>query len=116
MSTYPTPAFRRTALAPGILATIVLFAGFALLNSDGFVWIRFAVSILALIVIVYALQAKQWWWLFGLAPIAVLWNPIVPVDVPDPVLWMAMQYVAAGVFIAAGLLIKIVNPDDKNRR
>jgi hypothetical protein len=116
MSSYPTPAFRRTALAPGILAAIVLFAGFALLDSEGFLWIRFAVAILALIVSVYAWQAAQPWWLIGLVPIVILWNPVFPITIPIPELWLGLQYVAALVFIVAGIRIKVPNPDNRNRR
>jgi hypothetical protein len=116
MTSYPTPEFRRTALAPGILGAIVLIAGFALIDSDGFVWIRFATSILALIISVYAWQANQRWWLIGLVPIAVLWNPIFPITVGVEQLWLSMQYAAALVFIVAGVRIKVPNPDDRNRR
>jgi hypothetical protein len=116
MTSYPTPPFRRTALAPGILGAIALLAGLALIsNESGFFWIRFPVSILALIVSVYAWQAKQWWWLIGLLPIAVLWNPVWVIPFSGQ-LWVALQYVAAIVFIAAGILIKIRNADDRNRR
>ena len=114
-ASYPTPKFRRTALAPGIVGALVLLAGVALIDTGGFTIIMFAVSILALIVSVFAWQAKQWWWLIGLVPIAVLWNPIIPVDL-DPDVWLAAEYIAALVFIAAALLIKIRNPEDRNRR
>ncbi len=116
MSSYPTPAYRRTALAPGILGAIVLFAGFALLGSDGFLFIRFGVSILALVVAVYAWQAGQWWWLIGFVPIALLWNPVFPIEIALGGLWLALQYLAALVFVVAGLRIKIPNPDDRNAR
>jgi hypothetical protein len=116
MTSYPTPAFRRTALAPGILGAIVLLAGLALLDTTGFTWIRFAVSILALIVSVFAIQAKQWWWLIGLVPIAVVWNPIVPIETEPLQLFTGLQYVAAIIFIVAGIRIKIRNPEDRNRR
>ncbi|MHB1172486.1 MAG: DUF6804 family protein [Lacisediminihabitans sp.] len=116
MTSYPTPQFRRTALAPGLLAAIVLLAGIALLGNEGaFLWIRFPVSALALIVCVFAWQAKQWWWLLGLLPIAVLWNPVWVIPFSGQ-LWQASQFVAATVFIAAGILIKVRNPEDRNRR
>ncbi len=114
-SRYPTPEFRRTALAPGILGAIVLFAGVALIATDGFIAIRFAVSILALILAVFALQATQWWWLLGLVPIAVLWNPVVPIEL-DRDLFLGAHYVAVLVFIATGLFVKIRNPEDRNKR
>ena len=112
---YPTPQYRRTALAPAILATIVLLAGVALVDSDAYLFIQFAVAILALIVAVFAWQAKQWWWLLGLVPIAVVWNPIFPITI-DGDLWLGLHYVAAIVFLAAGILIKVPNEDDRNKR
>ena len=114
-ASYPTPRFRRTALVPGILGALVLLAGVALIEGAGFTFIRFAVSILALVVSVYAWQAKQWWWLCALVPIAVIWNPVVPVEFEGDA-WLGAQYVAALAFTAAGILIKIRNPDDRNRR
>jgi hypothetical protein len=114
-ASYPTPQFRRTALAPGILGALVLLAGIALIGSDGFTIIRFLVCILALIVSVFAWQARMWWWIIGLGPIALVWNPIFPVELDDDV-WLGAEYVAALVFIAAGILIKIRNPEDRNRR
>ena len=116
MTSYPTPEFRRTALAPGLLGAIVLLGGLALLDSaDAYLWIRFPVSILAIIVGIYAWQAKQPWWFAGLLPIAVLWNPVWPIELHGQ-FWVALQFVAALVFVASGILIKIRNPEDRNRR
>ena len=112
---YPTPQFRRTALAPAILAAIVLLAGTALLGTDGFTFIRFGVSILALIVAVFAWQARQWWWLPIFAGVAIVWNPVLPLALEGD-LWLGLQYIAAIAFIAAGVLVKIRNEDDRNRR
>lgn len=109
---YPSRT-RRTAIVPAILATIALLAGVALIDGDGFTVIRYVVSILALIVAVFAWQARQWWWLVGLVPIAVLWNPIFPIDLGMPELWLGLQYVAALVFIAAGILVKVTEKSGK---
>ena len=114
-ASYPTPEFRRTALAPGILGAIVLIVGVALIAGDGFTIILFAVSILALVMVVFSWQAQQWWWIVGFAPIAVIWNPVLPLGLEGD-LWLGAQYAAALVFIAAGVLIKIRNPEDRNRR
>ncbi|MEO7123700.1 MAG: DUF6804 family protein [Lacisediminihabitans sp.] len=116
MTSYPTPEFRRTALAPGILGAIVLLAGLALLDSnDAYLWIRFPVSILAVIVCIYAWQGKQPWWIIGLGAIAVVWNPVWVIELHGQV-WVALQFVAALVFIVSGVLIKIRNPEDRNKR
>jgi hypothetical protein len=116
VSSYPTKSFRRTALAPGILGAIVLLAGLALLDSSGFFWIKTVVAILAAIVGVYAWQAKQWWWLPFLAAIVISWNPIWPINWGHWFGWLIAQYVAAVLFIVIGVLIKVPNPDDRNRR
>ncbi|MEO7122884.1 MAG: DUF6804 family protein [Lacisediminihabitans sp.] len=111
-ATYPTRT-RRTALAPAILAVIALLIGVAVIDDGGFVIVRYVVSILALIVVVFAWQARQWWWIIGLVPIAVLWNPVLPIDLGQPDLWLGLQYIAAIVFLAAGILIKVI--DDEKR-
>jgi hypothetical protein len=108
MTSYPTPEFRRTALAPGILGAIVLLAGLALLDNA-------AVSILALIMCVFSWQGKQWWWIIALLAIAVLWNPVAPFAFHGQG-WVALQFVGAIVFIVVGLRVKIKNPDDRNQR
>lgn len=105
---------RRTALIPAIIAVIALLIGVALIESDGFTVIRYIVSIFALIVAVFAWQARQWWWLAGLVPIAVLWNPVLPIDLGMPDLWLALQYAAALVFIAAGVLIRVREPERRS--
>ena len=115
MSSYPTPAFSRPALAPGILATIVLVAGVVLIGGGGFIWILYTVSILSLIVCVFAVQAKLWWWLAGFVPVALLWNPVVVFGFSG-IVWQLAQFAAAFLFIAGGLLIKVVNPEDRNPR
>ena len=116
MTSYPTPEFTRPALAPGILGAVVLLAGLALLdNPGGYLFIRFGVSILALILCVFSFQAKQWWWIIGLAAIAVVWNPVWPLSLAGQV-WVALQFAAALVFIATGIMVKVRNVEDRNRR
>lgn len=108
---YPNPSFARLALAPGLLAAIVLLAGVALIDSDWFTIFRYAISILAAIIGVFAFQAKQWWWLPPFAAIVVLWNPIVPLEF-DLLVWQILHLAAAVVFVAAGLLIKVPQAPD----
>lgn len=91
----------RRALAPAVLAVIVLLAGLALLDSDGFVWIRYAVSILSLIIAVFVWQARRWAWLPVPIVIAVLWNPAVPFPFSGKP-WAIGQLVAAVALLATG--------------
>lgn len=105
-NTPTVPEFTRPALAPGLLGAIALMVGLALLDVDAFTIVRFVVSILALIICVFAVQGKAWWWLIGLAPIAVLWNPIFVIELHGQG-WVSLQFVAALIFIASGIFIKV---------
>jgi hypothetical protein len=106
MGTPAEPTFTRAALAPGLLGAIALLAGLALLDSDGFVIIRFIASILALIICVFVIQAKAWWWLLGLVPIVIVWNPIVVLDLSGQG-WVSAQFIAALIFIIVGVRTKV---------
>jgi hypothetical protein len=101
----PAPTFQRNALAPSLLAAMVLFIAPALIGNDWFLFIRFVVAILALIVGWFAAQARHWWWIPVMLAIAVIWNPIYPFDFTGP-LWTAAQPVAAVAFLIAGATIK----------
>ncbi|TPW76619.1 hypothetical protein FJ657_09440 [Schumannella soli] len=96
-----------------MIAALVLIAGSLLVGTDGFTWIRYAAAILALIVGWFALQAKHWWWIPVMLAIAVIWNPVYPFAFTGQ-LWMGAQYLAAIVFIAAGLTIRVRNAEDRN--
>ncbi len=99
------PTFQRNALAPGLLAAIVLFLAPVLFTLDWTQIVLYAVAILALIVGWFAVRAKQWWWVPVFAAIAVVWNPVYPLGF-DGALWTFAQPAAALVFIVAGALIK----------
>ena len=103
---YGAPTVRRLALAPGLLAAIVLIAGFALIEGSGFIIIRYVVAILALIIGYFAFQAKQWWWMPLMLAIAVIWNPVFPFGFSG-IYWYGAQYLAIVVFILAAILIKV---------
>ena len=103
---YGAPTVRRTALAPGLLAAIVLIAGFALIGQSSYIVIEYVVAILALIIAWFALQAKQWWWIPLLLAIAVVWNPVVPFHFSGPY-WFGAQYVAILVFVLVAIFVKV---------
>jgi hypothetical protein len=104
------PRGQRNALAPGILAALVLVVAPALLASEWFTVIRFVVAILALIVAWFAVKARQWWWVPVLVAIAVLWNPVVPFAFGGA-WWVGGQLVAAVVFLVAASNIRTPAPE-----
>jgi hypothetical protein len=105
-------AVRRDALAPGLLGAVALLGGLVLVDLDAFQVIRFAAAILALIMVVFAVQARHWWWVPVLAAVAVLWNPIVPFPFGGQP-WRLGQIAGAAVFLAAGLTIRRTDPGDR---
>ena len=106
MPTPTAPEFTRPALAPGLLAAVALVAGSVLLDSSVFTAFRYGVSILALIVLVFVIRGRAWWAVPLLAAIAVLWNPVVVVPLEGQG-WASLQFVAALVFVVAGVRTKV---------
>jgi len=110
----PDPGYRRLALAPGLIAALALLIGAIQPDAGWFTVIRYVVAIFAAIVAVFAFQARQWWWLPVFAVIAVAWNPVWVIGIPNP-WWQGAQYVAAIVFLVAGWLIRVPIPEDQRR-
>jgi hypothetical protein len=107
------PVRARLALLPGLIGAIVLIAALALIGGDWYIWVRFVVAILALIMCVFAYQGKSYWWFIGLVPVAVVFNPVWPLPIGD--LWLRLLHLAGAiVFIAAGISIKV--PVEESRK
>ncbi len=98
------PARQRNALAPGILASAALLAGIPLASGPFAPFVAYTVTILALIVAWFAVQARQWWWAVPMAAIAIAWNPVYPLGLSGPV-WLAAHVAAAAAFLAAGAMV-----------
>lgn len=110
------PEYSRAALVPGLLGATSLMIGLPLLDSEWFTVILFITAIMALILCVYAIQAKAYLWLLGLAPMAIVWNPILPFDL-DGQGWLFLQLFGALVFAFSAFLIKVpIAPDESQRR
>lgn len=112
----PDPGWRRLALIPGVIAAVALLIGATTLDEGPFEVVRYIAAIFAAIVVVFAVQAKHWWWLPFLVAIVVLWQPVFVVPVAPTELWHALQYVAALVFLLAGWFVKVPIPEDQRRR
>lgn len=103
----PEPQRQRNALVPGLLASIALFLSpLPLFQADlGRTIILYIVAILALIVAWFAWQAKQWWWTIVFVVIAVVWNPVYPIEITAPWAWIVAAIVSAVAFISAAALV-----------
>lgn len=109
------PPYTRPALAPSLLATVVLLACVAIIDASAFVFARWGVTVLALIVLVFAVRGRTWWAAALMAAVAVCWNPLVVVPIPGQV-WATLQIVAAALFIVVGLAVKVPRESDANGR
>ena len=107
--------YQRNALAPAILAAIACLAGIALISHEYYLVIRFIITILAVIIGWFAIQARQWWWLPVMLAIAVVWNPLYPFLFTGE-WWVVGHIAAAAVFIAAGAMIKVPRDDAPSPR
>jgi hypothetical protein len=107
MAIYPTSrGFTRPALIPGILLAIAMILGVVLETGGYALIVRYAASILALIMLVFAYQARSYWAYLPLAAIAVVWNPIWHVTLPDLAALVAYALTAI-IGVAAGILTKV---------
>ncbi|PJI85545.1 DUF6804 family protein [Luteimicrobium subarcticum] len=101
----------RLALVPGVLAAVAAVIGIAFEpDSGGMTVVRYVVAILALIMIVFAVQAKAFVWVAPLVAIAVLWNPVAPFHFGDA-WWVAAELAAAALLVTVGVLVKV--PDQQ---
>jgi hypothetical protein len=114
-SRYGDRGFTRPALAPGLIAAVVAFVGIALMGENAFTFTSWGVAVLALIILVFAIRGRQWWWVPVFVAIGVLWNPVVPFGFEGP-FWLGAQYLAILAFIVAGVLIKVPTVDAGSRR
>lgn len=106
---------RRLALAPALIASVALLVGITVLDDGPFLVVRYIAAIFAGIVAVFAFQAKQWGWLPVFAAIAVAWNPVFVIPIPEPG-WLIAQYIAVIVFLLAGWFIRVTVPDARSSR
>ena len=96
----------RPAMLPSVLGAVVLVATAPLVDTEWYTLIRYAVSVLALIVAVMALQHRRPWWALPMLAPALMWNPVLPLDLSADV-WIAAHYLGGLLFLTVGLLLRV---------
>lgn len=103
--------FTRPGLAPALIAAAVLVFCVGFVNDSGFFLVRLGVTVLALIIVVFAIQGRNWLAAAAMAAAAVLWNPVLPVPTGGPT-WAALQFVGSAAFIAVGIFLRVPTRED----
>lgn len=93
-------------MLPALLTVVVLLATAALVGSDAYTAVRFVVAILAAIVAVMLSQHRLWWWIAVPAAVAILWNPVLPIQLDDWIQQLA-HFIAAGLLILVALRARV---------
>lgn len=105
-TTSATTRYVRPARLPGLLGAAACVGGLFVLDFEGYLIIRYMVSILALIIVVFLIQGRAWWWIAPMLAVAVLWNPVYPFQFEGSG-WMAAHIMAGATFLATGLFTKV---------
>lgn len=100
----------RPGLPPAILGALCLLVALAIIGTDYYLYVRYVVSVLALIFAVISVQYRQWWWALPVLPLAVLWNPAWPLSFPDQT-WQLLIFLGSAVFLVVGICLRVT--DDK---
>ena len=85
-------------------AVIALLAP-ASLPAGFYTFARLALTLIAIALAILCTRENRDGWLFGLVPIAILWNPIVPVYLTRAT-WLPLDLLAAA-FLAALLFVDL---------
>ncbi|THG29629.1 DUF6804 family protein [Naasia lichenicola] len=114
----PTPPPRsaplRPALLPGLIGALGLVIGAVVPAWSDWIVSSYLTSILALIIVVFAAQGRQWLWIIPMFAVAVLWNPVYPFGFSGT-LWAAAHILGAAAFLATGLLMRVPPQESAGR-
>ncbi|WP_420898870.1 DUF6804 family protein [Cryobacterium glaciale] len=97
------------SVRPSVLlgATGAILSLIALTDMPGgfYIFLRVALTVLSLSLGFIAIRNNFTVWLWGLAPIAALWNPIFPVFL-DRTTWAPYNFLAAIFFASCAVFLK----------
>ena len=95
----------KPGLVIGIVGAVLSLVALAKMPYGYYTFDRIAITGLAVVMAVIATRNQVPGWLWGLAPIAVLWNPIIPVYL-NRITWAPLDVIAAAFFLVCGFLVK----------
>jgi hypothetical protein len=93
-------------------AAMILLVATARMPYGYYTFSRLSVTVVAIVLIVAAVRGRRLGWVFGLAPIAILWNPIFPVYATRA-FWFPLDILAALLFVVLAVVTFI---QDSGRR
>lgn len=102
----------RPGIVPGIAGSTAMFIGMATYESDWYITVLFAISILAAIMAVFSYQSlgnSKFYFIPAFLIIAVYWNPVFRLNEgwdSGAQLWLLVQVAAAAVFFLGGFMTK----------
>lgn len=91
-----------------ILCGVLLLTAIARLPIGYYTFLRVAVTLCCVIVIIDQLKKSNAFWLIAFIAIGLVFNPVLPVYLYKKSLWMPIDFVAAIAFIVYGLKYKSV--------
>jgi membrane-bound ClpP family serine protease len=89
-----------------IVCGILLLAGIAQLPIGYYTFLRIAVTLCAIAIIVTEVKRRTTLWFILFGAIAILFNPVIPVYFYQKSIWIPIDAAAAVVFIVYGLKYK----------
>lgn len=102
----PLRTFKYPALLPAAIGASLLLIAIAPLPYGFYVFLRVAITVISIVVAVISVRSQKSGWIFGAAPIAILWNPIFPVYLSRQA-WAPLDILAALVLLICGLGIRL---------
>lgn len=97
------------AAAPAAIGAIALFLAILEMPYEFYVLLRVAVPAMAIWICTIASGQKKTGWIGVFAMAAVLWNPLIPIEMPRSA-WVLPDLVGAALFAAAGYTMPASKP------
>lgn len=97
------------AVAPAVIGGVALFVAVLPMPYEFYVLLRWIVPAMAIWMCTIANGHKRTSWVIVFALIAILWNPLIPVEMPRG-FWALPDLIGAALFAVAGVGLKASKP------